>query len=360
MKAIAWGVLVFVHLNILSQVQGLLNFVPQLEDVERARICNKITSIVLNAEGMTQGDVMILDDQFFDGNLVPAQIDHETMEITRMSRVVFDHDRGQFLFLSRTQFNHFAVKEVSEQSDGRSIKTLDAGVWIDLKAKQFLQKTKKGVARFPLAKETFDEEALSFFSDPRSLGMFSEGFGPYERGKRMYDELATGDSLIKSRITGDYCELQFQVAYDEPNKVSQVFLVRLDHETNLPIKSSTFMRLDSGETTQPHETWYDWEPKSNLHVPNHIKCSAVNEFVDPKTLKKKFGQMSSESFYHWFSLNEPLAASLLDSNHLKSQSDFEKMLDPRANNAEKIVERLELKLGKTEPNDNFKKKANSP
>lgn len=337
---------IFVSASIL----GIETAAAQTPNQEiQPNLAEMVNSVNMNAEGMVQGDVLVYQNQFFDldfGDEVPKE---GTMEIAALYRIVFDHDKQQYLMLFRKTFERVDPEKIGSGANGRSVRIQRYGVWLNVKEKQFLKQS--GGRVFDLSRTKLEVTPENNFYDPRSIGtcVSSIESGSFESSKAAARKLATGEGLLDVSHHDKFVELKFKVATDHERGIDQVRKIRFCNETNMPLKLTDYTKF-AGGTSQPHEASFCWKEMSLVYVPTLIKLSAVRSYYESE--EEIWGQVTEEDHLHWFSLNEPIPENLLNSEPIRDSKRFDQLLDPKRNNAVTVLKAMKRRMPKQKDEDN--------
>jgi hypothetical protein len=329
-----------------------VSFAQKMNAKEREQKSSVVNAVVMNAEAMVRGDLKMYENKFYDASFFKEVTDRETMEISAIHRFIFDHEQKKGLLLTRTTFDHLDLKKIGNGSDGRSIRSTVSGIWFDLEAKSYHQKFDGKIYRFSIKESQLD--SLGFF-DPRTIGLGASGFGSFESIKKLAAKLASGERLLEAQSEADYLELKFKEAHMPEHQLDVIRPIQFCNRTNMPLKWSRYTQFPAG-TSEVDCTSVNWEEISNLYIPYLIKRSAVESFYDQQN-RAVNGDMTSTTYLHWFSLNEPLPEGLLDFENLKDQQRFNELVDPVKNEADTILKALEKRNSKpsfVDPGDSKK------
>lgn len=308
----------------------------------KTKLAGLVNSVIMNAEGMVQGDVLVYQNQFFDlefGDQIPNK---GTMEINALYRIVFDHDKQQYLMLFRKTFERLDPEKIGSGANGRSVRIQRYGIWLNVKEKQFLNLS--GGRVFDLARAKLEVTPENNFYDPRSIGtcVSSIDSGSFESSRKAAArKLATGEGLLDVSHHDRFVELKFKVATDHERGIDQVRKIRFCNETNMPLTITDYTKF-AGGTSQPHEASFCWKEMSLVYVPTLIKLSAVRSYYEED--EEIWGQVTEEDHLHWFSLNEPIPEDLLNSKPIRDPKMFDQLLDPKRNKAVTVLDAMKRRM----------------
>ena len=307
---------------------------------EKARICSIFGVLTANAEAIKQGDVLFLERTFYDGFKPYAPTQDGTLDEFRLVRVVFDDDQGKFLVLSRTISEWLAFEDVTEENDGRTIRTKEQGVFCDTRSR--IHQTKqdnlifKNNSKYPLP-----ESCWVLSEDPRTGGMCQNSLRTLSSTIERLSIIQTGEKLLDSRIESNGVHIRLEIAKVPPNSrvvASYIF----DHDSNLPTQVEGYGEslAGGGGRSIPHRGNFKWKTMSGLHVLVQLKGSSYGGYDSPNGVRIDASK-TKEINFHWFSINEPIPDELFDEANLSDSKRFQDLIDPRTANATELLEIIE-------------------
>lgn len=319
--------------------------------------------VVANGEAQETGEVLVRLRKSFDSveNFDAPNLDGAVIEEEQWIRYRYDFARKRFLYASIWSENRLElglIDPVTKEPLRKLTKSRPNVFLVDSTKDhaslfQFGEWTSLSFSQWD---ESFDGLMKSFDApDFRIVGISEHRWNQIESYKTGYQDAALREMRYDTRkIDNSRIKVRehLQPSGDKKRKIYTDYL--FDVSTMMPVQSQSFMKA-AGDTKflplgQKRERVV-WIEKEGIFVPTYIRRTGIGE-KRVRYGEREFGAVEEIMELHWFSMNREFTEADFDLGPFKSEEFIHQFLDPKKNQAQTILERMEKeKVGTVEQSE---------